>query len=141
MKFARKQYKECMVVFLCLFVAGNLAHGIGRCIVPQDNVDRGVTSHKAHSASVHSHRVGGRESHQAGSSQQCCSIPLKLPADCVRFFTLLNKNKTAQDFLTATPSTWAAISCFQFSEKNLISEISNTINPTLVSLRTVVLLV
>jgi hypothetical protein len=141
MKFARKQYKECMVVFLCLFVAGNLAHGIGLCIVSHDNVDRGVTSHKAHTASVHSHRVGGRESHEAGSFQQCCPTPLKIPADCVRFFTLLNKNKTAQDFLTATQSTWAAISCFQFSEKNLISEISNTINPTLVSLRTVVLLV
>ena len=133
-KFARKHiYKECMVVLLCLFVVGNLAHGIGLCIVSHDNIDRGVTSHKAHTASVHSH--------EAGSFQQCCPTPLKLPADCVRFFTLLNKNKTAQDFLTATPSTWVAISCFQFSEKNLISEISNTINPTLVSLRTVVLLV
>ena len=141
-KFARKHiYKECMVVLLCLFVVGNLAHGIGLCIVSHDNIDRGVTSHKAHTASAHSHRVGGRESHEAGSFQQCCPTPLKLPADCVRFFTLLNKNKTVQDFLTATPSTWAAISCFQFPEKNLISEISNTINPTLVSLRTVVLLV
>ncbi len=140
-KFARKQYKECMVVLLCLFVSGNLAHGIGLCIVSHNNIDRGVASHKAHTASVHSHEVGGRESHEAGSSQQCCPAPLKLPADCVRFFTLLNKNKTAQDFLTATLSTWTAISCFQFSEKNLISEISNTINPTLASLCTVILLV
>ncbi|MHC4482100.1 MAG: hypothetical protein ACYSW4_00985 [Planctomycetota bacterium] len=134
-------FRYTFVMVICFSLMGKCHGGTGLCIAPHNNVDMEDISRTVHGAPVHSHLPSGHESHQVGSSQQCCQSPLKIPADCLRIFALPNKTEIVQGPLIATLSAQIAISRFQLSEKNLISEIANTINPTLVTLRTVILLV
>ena len=130
-----------LVVVICFSLMGSGSEAF--CLTQHDNAEMSNASHKvhAHAASGHSHLLGAHETYQADSPEQCCSVPSKVPSDCTQFFVLLNKTKTFRSHLIATFSPQIAINCFQLSEKNFISEISNTINPTLASLRTVILLV
>jgi hypothetical protein len=132
-----------LVAIICFSLMGSCLGGEGFCIIQHNNAKMSNTSHRvhAHAASAYSHLPSGHESHQVGSPEQCCRTSSKDPSDCARIFVLPNKTKTVRGSLIATFSTQIAINCFQLSEKNLISEISNAINPTLVSLRTVILLV
>ena len=104
----------------------------------QKNAPMRNTSHGAYTASGHFQLASAHESHQK-DSEQCCGTSSKYRY-CARIFVSPNKTKTFQSTLSATFSDKTAINCFQLSEKNFISEISNTINPTLASLRTVILL-
>jgi len=127
----------------CFSLMGYCLGGEGLCLTQHDDTRAGSDSHgvHAHEDSEHSQLPSVHESHQVNSTQQCCKTSSKVPSDCTRFFVLPNKTKTFRSPLIATFSTQIAINCFQLSEKNFISEISNTINPTLASLRTVILLV
>ena len=129
-----------LVAVICFSLMGSGSEAF--CLTQHDNAETSSSSHKvhAHEASAHSYLPSVHESHQVNSSQQCCLASSKAPSDCTRFFVLPNKTKTFRSPLIAAFSAQIAINCFQLSEKNFISEISNTINPTLASLRTVILL-
>jgi len=131
-----------LIAVICFSLMASCPGGEAFCLTQHDNAEMSGTSHRvhAHETSGHSHLPSVHESHQVDSSQQCCKTSSKVPSDCTRAFVLLNKTKTFRSPLIATFSTQIAINCFQLSEKNFISEISNTINPTLASLRTVILL-
>ncbi len=131
-----------LVAVVCFSLMGSCSGGEAFCLAQHDNAGTSSTSHRvhAHAASEDFHLPGVHESHQVDSSQQCCEASSKVPSDCTQFFVLPNKTKTFRSPMIATFSTQIAINCFQLSEKNFISEISNTINPTLASLRTVILL-
>ena len=131
-----------LIAVICFAMTSSCLGGEAFCNTQHDNAEMSSTSHKvhAHAASEHSRPFGVHESHQSNSSVQCCSTSSKVPSDCTRVFVLPNKTKTFRSPLIAIFSTQIAINCFQLSEKNFISEISNTINPTLASLRTVILL-
>jgi len=136
-------WRHILVAVICFAMMSSCPGGEALCLSPHDNARMNSTSHgvHAHEDSEHSQLPSVHESHQVNSSQQCCTTSSKVPSDCARFFVLPNKTKTFRSPLIATFSTQIAINCFQLSEKNFISEISNTINPTLASLRTVILLV
>ena len=84
--------------------------------------------------------ASAHKSHHVDSSEQCCRTLPKTPSDCTRISVLPNKTKTFRSPLVAAFSTQIAINRFQLSGMHFISEIFNTINPTLASLRTVILL-
>ena len=130
------------LVIVCFSLMGSCPGGEAFCITPHNNARMNNASHKvhAHGASAHSHLPSVHGSHQVDSSQQCCRTSSRVLSDCARIFVLHNKTKTFRSPLIATFSAQIAINCFQLSGTNFISEISNTINPTLASLRTVILL-
>jgi len=135
-------YRYVLVTVISFSLMGSFPGGEAFCR-GQHNIDEiSDTSHKAHAhaASAHFHPPCGHESHQVDSSKQCCQTPYKNHADSTQIPALPNRTKTSQSHLVAIFSAQIATSCPQLSEKNLISEIFNTINPTLVSLRTVILL-
>lgn len=102
----------------------------------------GESSHKAHAAPAHSHQPCGHEPHQADSSKECCQTPHKHHADSTQIPTFPNRTKTSQRHLAASFSAQiTTICCLQLSENRLIPTIFNTSDPTLESLRTVILLV
>ena len=131
-----------VVAVICFSLMGSCLGGEAFCNTQHNNAKMSNASHRvhAHEAPAHSHLPSVHESHQVNSSQQCCRTSSKVPSDCTGIFVLPNKTKTFRSPLFATFSTQVAINCFQLSERNFISEISNTINPTLASLRTVILL-
>ena len=131
-----------LVAVICFSLMGSCPGGEAFCLTQHDDAEKSNTSHAAHAhaAPGQSHLPGVHETHQADSPEQCCETSSKVPSDCARVFVLLNKTNTFQSPLIAAFSAQIAINCFQLSEKNVISEISNTINPTLASLRTVILL-
>lgn len=79
------------------------------------------------------------QSRQVDLPEQCCQASTEYPSDCALIFVSTNMTDTFRSTLTATFSAQIAINCFQFSEMNFVSEISDPINPTLASLRTVIL--
>jgi len=131
-----------LVVVVCFSLMGSCPAGEAFCLTQHNNAKMSNTSHRVHThaASGHFHLPSIHESHQVDLPKQCCQASSQDPTDCSRIFVLPNKTKTFRSPLIATFSAQIAINCFQLSEKNCISEISNTINPTLVSLRTVILL-
>ena len=132
-----------LLAFICFSLMGSCSGGEAFCTTQHNNVKMSHTSHRVHVHGVpeHSHLPSAHEPHQVNSSQQCCRTSSKDPTDCTRIFVLLNKTKTFRSPLIVTFSVQIAINCFRFSEENFISEISNTKNSTLASLRTVILLV
>ena len=131
-----------LVAVICFSLMGLCPGGEAFCTTQHDNVEMSNTSHRihAHAVSGHFHPPSVHESHQVNLSQQCCRTSSKDPTGCTRIFVLPDKTKTFRSSLIADFSAQIAINCFQISEKNFISEISNTINPALASLRTVILL-
>ena len=131
-----------LIAVICFSLMGSCPGGEAFCLTQHNNAEISSTSHRvhAHEAPAHSHLLNVNESYQDNSSEQCCQTSSEGPSDCARFFVLLNKTKTFRSPLIAAFSVQIAINCFQLSEKNHISEITNTINPTLASLRTVILL-
>ena len=131
-----------LVAVICFSLMGSCLGGEAFCLVQHNNAKMSNASHRVHAHGVpaHSHLSSVHESHHVNSSQQCCRTSSKVPSDCIRIFVLPNKPKTFRSPLIATFSAQISINCFQLSEKNFISELSNTINPTLASLRTVILL-
>jgi len=136
-------WRHILVAVICFAMRSSCPGGEALCLSPHDNARMNSTSNgvHAHENSEHSQLPSVHESHQINSSQQCSTTSSKDPSDCARFFVLPNKTKTFRSPLIATFSTQIAINCFQLLEKNFISEISNTINPTLASLRSVILLI
>ena len=135
-------YHYVLVAVICFSLIGSCLGGEAFCLTQHDNVEFGSTSHGVHdhTTSGNFHVPSVHESHQIDLSEQCCETSSKVPSDCARVFVLPNKTKTFRSPLIAAFSAQIAINCFQLSEKNYISEITNTINPTLASLRTVILL-
>jgi hypothetical protein len=131
-----------LVAVICFSLMGSCPVGEAFCLTQHDNAEMSSTSHRvhAHATSENFHVPSVHESHQIDLSEQCCETSSKVPSDCARVFVLPNKTKTFRSPLIAAFSAQIAINCFQLSEKNYISEITNTINPTLASLRTVILL-
>ena len=130
-------YRYILVAVISLRLVGL---GSGACChTPHDNGEKSNTSHTAHTNSVHSRLSDIHDFHQVDLSQKCCQTSSNDPADYTRIFILPNNTKTVQDSLITTFSHQIAINCFHFSAKNSISEITDLINPTLTSLRTVVL--
>jgi hypothetical protein len=131
-----------LVAFVCFSLMGSCSGGEAFCITQHNNAKMSNTSHRAHAHGVptHSQLPSVHEYHQVNSSQQCCRTSSKDPTDCTRIFVLPNETKTFRSPLIVTFSAQIAINCFRLSEKNFISEISNAINSTLASLRTVILL-
>ncbi len=132
-----------LVAVICFSLMGLCPGGEAFCLAQHDNANMSNTSHRvhAHAASGHFHLPGVRESHQVNSSQQCCRTSSKDPTDCTRILVLPDKTRTVRGSLIAAFSAQMAIDCFQVSENNFISEISNTINPALAALRAVIMLV
>ena len=131
-----------LVAVICFSLMGSCPGGEAFCVTPHDNANKSNTSHRvdAHAASGYFHLPGDHESHQVNLSQQCCRTSSKDPTDCTRILVLPDKTKTVRGSLIAAFSAQMAINCFQVSEKNFISEISNTINPALAALRAVIML-
>jgi hypothetical protein len=132
-----------VIAFICFSLMGLCPGGEAFCLTQHDYTEMSSTSHKvhAHATSGNFHVLSVHESYPVNSSQQCCRTSSKIPSDCTGIFVLPNKTKTFQSPLIATFSAQIVTNCFQLSEKNFISEISNTINPTLASLRAVILLI
>ena len=130
-----------LVAVICFSLMGLCLGGEAFCLTQHDNAEM-RTSHRAHAhaATGHFNLHSVRESHQVDLPEQCCQTSSEDHSDCTQIFVLPNKAKTFRSPMIATFSAQIAINCFQLSEKNFISEISNTINPTLASLRTVILL-
>lgn len=126
----------------CFSLMGYCPGGEGLCLTQHDDTKKSNSSHgvNAHEDSEHSQLPSVHKYHQVDSVLQCCQTPSKESSDCARIFVLPNKIKTFRSSLTATFSPQITISCFQLLEKNFISEIFNSTNPTLASLRTVILL-
>jgi len=94
-----------------------------------------------HGDSSNSHLSNVHGCHDADSSHACCQTPSQNPDKCTRDLVLLNRTNTAERTQSASLSAPIAVDCSQFSGRNFIPEISNANNPTLLSLRTVILLV
>ena len=136
-------YRYVIVTIISFSLMGSFPGGEAFYSGPHNFDEISETSHKAHAhaTSAHSHPPCGHEPYQVDSSKQCCQTPYKNHADFAQIPVLPNRTKTSQSHLVLTFSAQIATICFQLSEKNLISEIFNTTDPTLKSLRTVILLV
>ena len=130
-----------LVVVVCFSLLGSCPGGEAFCLTQHNNAKANNASHRTHAcaASGHSHLPSAHESHQVVLPEQCCQTSSKDPTDCTRIFALPNKTKTFRSPLIATFSALISINCLQIPEKNFISEISDTISPTLAPLRTVIL--
>ena len=132
-----------LVMVVCFSLVGSCLGGEAFCLTPHDDVEMSDTCREAyaHETPEHSHMPGAHESHHIDLPEICCPASSEAPSGCAQIFVLpTNRTRTFQSPLIAAPSAQIAINSFQLSEKNIISEISNTINPTLASLRTVILL-
>jgi len=94
-----------------------------------------------HGDSSNSHLSNVHGCHDEDSSQECCQTQSQNSDKCTRDFVLRNRTNTAERTQSASLSAPIAVDCSQFSGRNFIPEISNANNPTLLSLRTVILLV
>lgn len=136
-------YRNILVIVLSFSLSGSFPggeafwggpHHIGKI---RDTSD---TAH-VHHASAHSHPPCGQESHQGDSSEEFCQIPYKNHAESAQVSILPNRTKRSQRHLVATLTARTATICsFQPVENRLISAIFHTPDPTLSSLRTVILL-
>ncbi len=131
-----------LVAVVCFSLMGSCLGGEAFCLIQHDNAEMSNSSHSvhAHAAFGYSHLPGVHETHQVGLLGQCCRASSRRFSNCAQFFVLLNKTKTFRSPLIVIFSNQTAMNCFQLSEKNFFSEIPNAINPTLASLRTVILL-
>ena len=117
--------------------------GLTFCHNPHDHARMSQTVHKAHGHgdSSNSHQTSVHDCHDGVSSQECCKNHPQNSNECTRDFVLQNRTNTSEKTQRASLSAAIAVDCSpQFSERNSISEISHANNPTLLSLRTVILL-
>ena len=127
----------------CFSLMASCPDGEAFCLTQHDSAEMSGTSHRVHahatSGNLHTHSI--HKSHHVDLPEQCCRTSSNIPSDCTRIFVLPNnKTKTFRSPLTATFSPQITVSCFKLLEKNFISEIFNSTNPTLALLRTVILL-
>jgi len=110
---------------------------------PHDRARMSHTVYKAHGHgdSSNSHLSDVHVCHDAGSSHACCQTPSQNPDKCTRDFVLQNRTNTAERTQSISLSAPIVVDCSQFSERNFVSEMSYANNPTLLSLRTIILLV
>ena len=137
-------YAHVLVAVFSFSLMVSYLSGQTRCFNPHDHARMSHTVHKAHGhgASSNSHLPNVHGCHDADSSQKCCPTPSQNSDKCKRDFVLRNRTNTAEKTQRASLSAPIAVDCSpQFSERNFISEISNANNPTLLSLRTVILLI
>lgn len=121
-------YRSVLGAVICFLL---IVHGYGGfCHTPHGNAGTSSASHKSHTTSVH----------KIESPEECCRTSSKDPFDWKATIVLPDKTKKVQGLPDAFCPTPITTVCFQFSDKNFISKLSNTINPVLVSLRTVILL-
>ena len=88
--------------------------------------------------SFHLHHI--HDSRGKDLPDQCSGTSSKDTPVCAGTFILANTSKSHRSSLISAISAQIPIGCFQLSERTFISEISNPTNPTLSSLRTVILL-
>lgn len=131
-----------LVFVVCFSLIGSCIGGEAFCVGQHHNskVSNSGESH-SHGESVHQHPGSVPESGEVSLSQQCCRSSSKEPTECTRFFVLPEKSEIFRSSQIAAFSVQIAINSLEFSEKSVISEISNSTNPALVSLRAVIMLV
>lgn len=144
MNFLRMKilYYCALIAVISFSLMGSCPGSEAFCLTQHNDVEMSNSSDcdHTHEISEDSHVHNVEESHHMDLFGQCCRTSSKAPSDCARIFVLANMTKTIQSALIATFSDQIATSCFLLSETNSISEIFNTINPALASLRTVILL-
>ena len=118
-------------------------HNKASCHEPNNSAEIYHTSYETYTlaSSVDTHLLKSHEFLQAGSHEECCQTSSDNPADCKPVSVLPDKTKRIQRLSNAICPDTITDGCFQLLEKNFISKASNTINPTLTSLRTTILLV
>jgi hypothetical protein len=108
-----------------------------------DSADITITSHthQGHShATSFLHVTGAHKSHNADSHKHCCQSSPKKSSHCIEVLVLDNTIKTFGCSLAAANSPQIAYSIFSLPAMDCIAGLSNVSNPSLVSLRTVILL-
>lgn len=117
----------------CFSLMGYCPGSEGYCLTLHDDTK------ERHEVTIRSSLPDVHESHHRDSSTQCCRIPSQKSSDCARIFVFPSKTKSFRNIMPVI--IWAQIpnNGFQISEKNFISEIFNSTNPTLASLCTVIL--
>lgn len=101
-----------------------------------------ITSHTphAHAASSLLQLTGAHKSHKADPLGHCCQSSPREPSGCVQVFVLPGTFKTFKYSLVAVFSPQTTISSFTPPAMDCIPGLSTTKNPSLGSLRTVILL-
>jgi hypothetical protein len=84
-KLARKQiYKKCFVVFICLLIVGNSAHGVVLCFGVDGHIEIESAFHErcddpAHSQPTDQKQLSYEADHQKGKHcQPCVDIPISI---------------------------------------------------------------
>jgi len=110
---------------------------------PHDHARMSQTVHKVHGHgdSSNFHRSNVHGCHDADSSYACCQNPSQNPDKYTRNLVFRNRTNSAERTQSASLSAPIVVDCSQFSGRNFIPERSNANNPTLLSLRTIILLV
>lgn len=129
-----------LVVVVCFSLMGSCIGGGALCNHHHTSMMGNLHGDYSHAVSGHLHPLRIQESGVASLSQACCKNSSKEPTEYTRIFVMPDKSDTFRVSQIATFSVQILINCFELSEKSFITEISNTIDPTLASLRTVILL-
>lgn len=129
-----------LVLVICFSLIGSCLGGGALCAGHHNGETDSSGGSHSHGESGHLHLPGVHESGQVNLSGACCRSSSEEPTDCTRIFVLPDKSETFRSSLIATFSVQIAIDSFELLEKSIISEISNTTNPALVSLRAVIML-
>lgn len=145
MPFALKNslYTHVLVAVFSLSLIVSYPCGLTHCHSSHDHARAGQPEHKAHrhGGCSNSHLTSVYDCHDGVSSQECCKDQSHNSNKCTQEFVLQNRTNTAERTQSVSLSAPIVVDCSQFSERNFISEISNSNNPTLLSLRTIILLV
>ena len=109
---------------------------------PHDHTRMSQTVHKVHGHGdcSNSHLSNIHGCHDADSSHECCENESQNSDECTRDSVLRNRTNTTERTQSASLSAPIVVDFSQFSGRTYLSEGSNPKNPTLSSLRTVVLL-
>ncbi len=85
MKLAKKQmYKKCIVVFICLLIAGNLARGIVLCFGSDGHTELESAFHKQCEGPVHSYTSDQNKLHyeahhiEGKHCDPCVDVPISI---------------------------------------------------------------
>ena len=101
-----------------------------------------IISHSlhAHTASPHLHQSDDHKSHDCDSTRHCCqSVPEK-SSECVHVYVMPDTSKSSALSLAAVLPSQIFSNSFSLDAKDCAYGFSNSNNPSLESLRTVILL-
>lgn len=121
-----------LLAMLCVSFVTTCPEGLSGCV--------GTHSHD-HSGHAH-HALDNHHAHglSIGTSHQCCSAPTGCGADCIQVFTFPVKAASGQSIVTCAATPHVSIIYSDFSGEMLSLQPRSCADPTIVSLRTIVLL-